>query len=136
MALAFPPEPHRAPRVLLVEDHADTRLMYAEFLSSSFEVLEAADGLEALDLALRHRPDLIVTDVSLPGIDGFELVTRLRRHAVTRQTPIVCLSGYGGDVYEERARKAGCNRIVQKPCLPDELARAVHQLLAEIRGTE
>jgi putative two-component system response regulator len=110
--------------------------MYAEYLSSTFEVIEAADGLEALDLAIQHRPDVIVTDVSLPGIDGFELVKRLRRHALTRRTPVVCLSGYGGDVYAERARKAGCNQIVQKPCLPDELAVAVHQLLAETRGAE
>jgi CheY-like chemotaxis protein len=110
--------------------------MYAEFLSASFEVLEAADGLEALDLAVRHRPDVIVTDVSLPGMDGFELVERLRRQAVTRRTPVVCLSGYGGQVYEERARRAGCNQIVQKPCLPDDLAVTVRQLLAETRGME
>lgn len=110
--------------------------MYAEFLSASFEVLEAADGFEALDLALRHRPDVIVTDVSLPGIDGFELAKRLRRHAVTHRTPIVCLSGYGGEVYEERARKAGCNEMVQKPCLPDELAGAVRRHLDEVRGAE
>lgn len=110
--------------------------MYAEFLSTSFEVFEAADGLQALDLAVRHRPDIIVTDVSLPGIDGFELVERLRRQAVTRRTPVVCLSGYGGEVYAERARRAGCNQIVQKPCLPDELAVTVLELLAEVRGTE
>jgi CheY-like chemotaxis protein len=130
LALAFPPESSRAPRILLVEDHQDTREMYVEYLRLSFDVLEASNGHEGLALALRHRPDVIVTDMSLPGMDGFELAASVRRHAAISRTPVLCLSGYSGELHEERARKARCTALVQKPCLPDALAQAVLQVLA------
>jgi len=120
-----------------VEDHADTRDMYAQFLATSFEVLQAADGHEALLAAEQGRPDAIVTDLSLPGgMDGFELVRQLRRLANTRRTPVLCLSGHSGRMHEERARRAGVDRIVQKPCLPDALSDTLLQLLAETRKPE
>jgi two-component system, cell cycle response regulator DivK len=117
-------------RVLLVEDHADTRQMYAEFLGTEFEVLTAADGVEALKMMSAHAPDLLVTDLSLPGMDGFELVERVRSEPSLRSIPIICLSGYGGTEHEERARAAGCDRILQKPCMPDELAAIVSDEIA------
>lgn len=118
------------PRVLLVEDHADTRQMYAEFLGIEFEVFTAADGVEALTKTRAHVPDLIVTDLSLPGMDGFELIARLRSDARLQSIPIICLSGYGGTEHEERARAAGCDRILLKPCMPDELAAIVSDEIA------
>jgi CheY-like chemotaxis protein len=117
-------------RVLLVEDHADTRQMYAEFLGIEFEVLTAADGVQAFSLMRAHAPDLIVTDLSLPGMDGFELIARVRNDPRLRSIPIICLSGYGGTEHDERARAAGCNRILQKPCMPDELAAVVSDEIA------
>lgn len=117
-------------RVLLVEDHVDTRQMYAEFLGIEFEVLAAADGVQALSMMCAHAPDLIVTDLSLPGIDGFELIARVRNDPSLRSIPIICLSGYGGTEHEERARAAGCDRILQKPCMPDELAAIVSDEIA------
>lgn len=124
---------HRALRVLIVEDHADTRQMYVEFLSELFEVIEAADGNAALAAALQHQPDAIVTDMSLPGMNGFELVERVRGDASTSRIAVLCLSGFGGDVHDERARQAGCNRVVQKPCLPDVLAAAIVEMVDEQR---
>lgn len=118
------------PCVLLVEDHADTRQMYAEFLGIEFEVLAAADGMEALRMMRAHAPDLIVTDLSLPGMDGFELITRVRGDAKLHSIPIICLSGYGGTEHEERARAAGCDRILLKPCMPDQLAAIVSDEIA------
>lgn len=117
-------------RVLLVEDHVDTRQMYAEFLGIEFEVLAAADGVQALSMMRAHAPDLIVTDLSLPGMDGFELIARVRNDPSLRSIPIICLSGYGGTEHEERARAAGCDRILQKPCMPDELAAIVSDEIA------
>lgn len=108
--------------------------MYAEFLGSSFDVLQAPDGHEALTLAAEHKPDVIVTDMTLPGMDGFELVRRFRGLAATSTTPIVSLSGYSGRVHEERAQRAGCDRVVQKPCLPDVLAETLLELLGETRN--
>ena len=120
-----------------MEDHEDTREMYAQCLSTSFEVLQAADGREALAAAQQQRPDAIVTDLSLPGgMDGFELVRQLRRLAITSGIPVLCLSGHSGRMHEERARRAGFDRIVQKPCLPDVLADTLLHLLAETRKPE
>jgi len=107
--------------------------MYVEFLSMTFDVIEAANGIDALAAALQHRPDAIVTDMSLPGMDGFELVERVRRDVTTSRIAVLCLSGYGGDAYEARARQAGCDRVVQKPCLPDALASAILETLAATR---
>ena len=117
-------------RVLLVEDHADTRQMYAEFLGMEFEVMTAANGEDALTRLRTDVPHLIVTDLSLPGIDGFELITRERGDARLQSIPIICLSGYGGYEHEQRARAAGCDRILQKPCMPDELATVVSEEIA------
>ena len=120
------------PHILYVEDHEDTRQMYAEFLGMSFDVICAADG-EAGLARLRERPfDLVITDLSLPGMNGFELVAAIRNDPALRSLPIVCLSGYGGLAHEQRARAAGCDRILQKPCMPDALAEVATGLL---RGT-
>lgn len=123
--------PRGLPRVLLVEDHQDTRQMYAEFLGMEFDVVTAADGEQALDLMRSHLPDVLVTDLSLPGIDGFELIARVRADASFAAIPMICLSGYGGHAHEQRARAAGCDRILQKPCMPDKLAEIVAELVHE-----
>jgi len=119
------------PRVLLVEDHLDTRQMYAEFLGLAFEVVTAADGEDALTMMRLKPPDVIVTDLSLPGIDGFELIARVRSDPALRATPIICLSGYGGHEQEQRALAAGCDRILQKPCMPDALAEVVAETIQD-----
>jgi CheY-like chemotaxis protein len=111
--------------VLLVEDHVDSRQMYAEFLRLQFNVVEADDGVRALQLMQKNRPDIVVTDLALPRMDGFELMQRIRADERLRDVPIIALSGFSGVEYEVRAREAGSNLVLQKPCLPDELARAV-----------
>lgn len=123
--------PHPLPRILLVEDHADTRQMYAEFLGDIFDVAQVADGVEALEFLHAQRPDLVITDLSLPGIDGFELIAKMRQDPALATIPIICLSGYGGHAHERRAAEAGCNRLLQKPCMPDDLARAAAELLRD-----
>jgi len=117
------------PLLLLVEDYADTREMYAEFLSPSFDVLEAANAKEALALLETRVPALVITDFTLPGIDGFELIRQMRGNDLTRQVPVICLSGHGGRAHEERAREAGCDRVLEKPCLPEALARTARELV-------
>ena len=119
-----PPESSPA-TVLLVEDHVDSRQMYAEFLRSQFTVVEADDGVGALQLMQQNRPDIVVTDLALPRMDGFELMQRMRADERLRDVPVIALSGFTGAEYETRAREAGSHLVLQKPCLPDELARAV-----------
>jgi CheY-like chemotaxis protein len=88
------------PLLLIVEDHADTRQLYAEFLGFSYDIQEAADGEQALDAMRRRVPALVITDYSLPGIDGFELIRRMRSQSATRHVPVICLSGYGGSRHQ------------------------------------
>lgn len=118
------PQPRR-PTVLLVEDHVDSRNMYAEFLRLQFDVLEAGDGMGALETMQTARPDVVVTDLALPRMDGYELMERMRADERLRDVPVIALSGFSGTEHEERARKAGSSLLLQKPCLPDDLARAV-----------
>ena len=122
------------PLLLIVEDYADTRQMYAEFLSASFQVLQARDGREALALLETSVPALVITDLTLPGIDGFELIRRMRQKSSTRGVPVICLSGHGGDAHEQRAREVGCDRLLEKPCLPESLAQTARELVR--RGLE
>lgn len=124
----FHGEPGRGPLLLVVEDHADTRAMYVEYLSQTFLVEEAATAHDGLEIARRRPPDLVVTDLSLPGMDGLELVQAMRQDTRLRDVPAICLSGYGAHTYEARAREVGCE-LLQKPCLPDELAAHVKRLL-------
>jgi CheY-like chemotaxis protein len=129
-AIAGPDTPY-VPALLLVEDHEDTRQMYSEFLAMSFEVLSAPDGETGLSLLRERRVDLVITDLSLPGMDGFELIAAIRGDSGLREIPIVCLSGYGGLAHEQRARAAGCDRILQKPCMPDALADVATELIRQ-----
>ena len=103
--------------------------MYAEFLRELFDVRQAADGKEALTSMRDLPPDLVITDLSLPGMDGFELVRSIRRDAVLAKVPIICLSGHADAAHEQRALDAGADQVLQKPCLPDQLAAAAVSLL-------
>ena len=121
------------PLLLLVEDHADTRQMYAEFLGPSFDIVEAADAEQAIAAMRQRVPALVITDYSLPGIDGFELIRQMRGSETTRDVPVICLSGYSGNVHQREALAVGCDLVLEKPCQPDALARAAETLAAEGR---
>ena len=116
--------------VLLAEDHVDTRMFYAELLRSSFDVIETGRGDQALTLARENLPALIVTDLSLPGITGLELAKALKGDASTKNIPILCLSGYSDADTSTAAAASGIDRLVTKPCMPDDLLAHVSELLA------
>ena len=130
------PPPSGLATVLLVEDHVDSRTMYAEFLRLQFNVVEAGDGIGALELMREGRPDVVVTDLALPRMDGFELMERMRADERLRDVPIIALSGFSGGEHEARARRAGSSLVLQKPCLPDELARAVESAAKNRKDTQ
>ena len=129
--------PHRRSRpdekpdlILLVDDYQDGREMYADSLRfAGYRTLEASSGPEALELALDRRPSLILMDLSLPGIDGWEVTARLKKDARTRHIPIVALTAHALQEERERAERAGCDAFVAKPCLPEELLAEVQRLL-------
>lgn len=115
-----------APLVLLVEDDHDTREMYSEYLSySGLRVTEAPSGRTALERVREQTPDVVVTDIAMPGMDGLELSRRLRAQEPTRDVPIIAVTGNP----TERAREAGCNVMLEKPCTPDHLLQVIEHIL-------
>jgi CheY-like chemotaxis protein len=119
-----------APLILVVDDYQDAREMYSEYLQySGFRVAEARNGNEALQQAFALTPDLILMDLSLPGMDGWEATRRLKADPSTRHIPIVALTGHALAGASEGARRAGCDSFVTKPCLPDDLVVEVRRML-------
>jgi two-component system, cell cycle response regulator DivK len=123
-----------APLILVVDDYQDAREMYAEYLQfSGFRVAEARNGNEAVAQAFSLRPDLILMDLSLPGMDGWEATRVLKSDERTRHIPVVALTGHALAGASEGARKAGCDSFVTKPCLPDDLVVEVRRMLDTVR---
>jgi two-component system, cell cycle response regulator DivK len=119
-----------APLILVVDDYQDAREMYAEYLQfSGFRVAEARNGNEAVEQAFALKPALILMDLSLPGMDGWEATRRLKADEATRHIPIVALTGHALAGASEGARRAGCDSFVTKPCLPDDLVVEVRRML-------
>ena len=120
-----------APLILVVDDYQDAREMYAEYLVfSGFRVAEARNGNEAVAQAFALTPDLILMDLSLPGMDGWEATRLLKADERTKHIPVVALTGHALAGASEGARKAGCDSFVTKPCLPDDLVVEVRRMLS------
>jgi two-component system, cell cycle response regulator DivK len=125
----------RQPLVLVVEDYDDAREMYAAYLQfSGFRVAEAIDGVEAIEKTLALMPDIILMDLALPKMDGWEATRRLKSDERTKHIPVVALTGHALAGHAEGARQAGCDSFVTKPCLPDALVAEIQRMLA-VGGT-
>ena len=130
------------PLVLVVEDYQDAREMYAAYLQfSGFEVAEAGNGIEAIEKTRELLPDIVLMDLALPRMDGWEATRRLKNDELTKHIPIVALTGHALAGHAEGAREAGCDAFVTKPCLPDALVAEIKRLLDQHRrksenGTE
>jgi CheY-like chemotaxis protein len=124
----------KAPLILVVDDYQDAREMYAEYLQfSGFRVAEARNGNEAVSQAFELKPDLILMDLSLPGMDGWEATRVLKADDRTRHIPVVALTGHALAGASEGAKKAGCDSFVTKPCLPDDLVVEVRRMLDAVK---
>jgi CheY-like chemotaxis protein len=120
------------PRVLLVDDYPDAREMYSEYLEfSGFQVVEASNGVEALQRALDDNPDIILMDLSLPVMDGWEATRRLKADTRTAGIPVVALTGHALAGASEEAKTAGCDAFVTKPCLPEDLVKEIKKVLEQ-----
>ena len=114
-------------RVLVVEDHEDNRRIVRDLLTSAgYEVVEALTGVEGVTMAETHRPDLILMDIQLPGLDGYEATRRIKANPVLRAIPIIAVTSYALSGDDVKAREAGCDAYVTKPFSP-------RALLAKIR---
>jgi two-component system cell cycle response regulator DivK len=122
--------------VLVVDDFADNREMYSEYLSfSGYDVIEAKNGVEAIAAAQDRLPDIIVMDLSLPLMDGWEATRRLKADERTRQIPVVALTGHALPGHSRGAREAGCDSFLAKPCLPDQLVAEIRRMLESGNAT-
>jgi CheY-like chemotaxis protein len=120
----------KGPLVLIVDDVQDNRTVYVLFLRfSGFRVAEAENGLEALHQAETLMPDVIVMDLSLPVMDGWEATRRLKKDPRTKKIPVVVLTGHALPEHARAAREAGCDLVITKPCLPDQLMDAIRRML-------
>ena len=116
--------------VLVVEDYQDAREMYMAYLQfSGYRVAEATDGFEAVEKSIELLPDIILMDLALPRMDGWEATRRLKSDERTKDIPIVALTGHALAGFAEGARLAGCDAFVTKPCLPDALVAEIKRLL-------
>ena len=119
------------PLALLVEDHQETREMYAQWLAfSGLRVAEAATVDEAIAKAVQLRPHVITTDMGLHGgADGCNLCERLKADERTREIPVIAVTAWAMGDHVERAKQAGCDSVLIKPCLPEELLAEIQRLL-------
>jgi len=124
------------PLVLLVEDDRDARVMFAASLEhAGFRVEQAHNGLQALERTFDLLPDAILTDLNIPGIDGYELTRRLKNDPRTRAIPVLAVTGYPPFTQDPaRAGRAGCDAILLKPCDSGELTRTLTMQITAARG--
>jgi len=120
----------RGPLVLIVEDDPETRQFYAHALErQGFRTEQAHNGRQALEKAREDAPDLVLADIALPGMDGIELCRELRADVRMRAIPVIAITGYGDRSYSDRARGAGADRVLTKPCDPETLVAEAWRLL-------
>ena len=115
-------------RILVIEDQEDNRAILRDLLTSAgFSVLEAVNGAEGVTKARSELPDLILMDIQMPVMDGYEATRRIKADAATASIPIIAVTSYALSGDEVRAREAGCSGYVAKPFSP-------RQLLGQVRG--
>ena len=120
----------RGKHILIADDYPDAIDIWAIFLRAfGYEVSTAADGAEALSQAERALPDLIVLDLEMPGISGFEAARRLRQCPSTHDIPLIAATGYSHHRQLSLARDAGFDRVMVKPIDPDSLLEEIEKLL-------
>jgi two-component system cell cycle response regulator DivK len=125
------------PLILIVEDHSELRQMYVqELILSGFDVIEAANGADAITHTSERFPDVVLMDLSLPVLDGWEATRRLKVDSRTKHIPVVALTAHDGSGELQRATRAGCDWFVPKPCQPHDLIEEIRRVLAGRRGIQ
>lgn len=116
--------------VLVADDEADNRaIMTAVLTASGYRVVEARDGAQAVEAALRERPDLILLDMAMPVMSGWEAARRLKSMDQTRAIPILAFTAFALAGDDLKAREAGCEGYVSKPCVPADVVRTIRETI-------
>ena len=117
-------------RILVVEDQEDNRQILRDLLANAgYEMIEAVDGEQALTQAAKHTPDLILMDIQLPLLDGYEATRRIKADPVLNHIPIIVVTSYALSGDEDKARRAGCDAYVAKPYSPRALLAKIREYL-------
>ena len=117
-------------RVLVVEDTEDNRQIIRDLLSSAgYEIIEAVTGGQGVAMAAEHRPDLILMDMQLPVLDGYEATRRIKADPALRDIPVIAVTSYALSGDEAKTREAGCDAYIAKPFSPRELLGKVREML-------
>ena len=118
------------PLILVVDDYEDNRDMYSQYLQfAGLRVAEAANGKEALSKTAELMPDLIVMDLSLPGVDGWQATRMIKQDPKTRDILVLALTGHALEGASQGAKDAGCDAFLTKPCLPEDLHQEIQRML-------
>ena len=118
-------------RILVVEDHEDNRRILRDLLGAAgYEMIEAHDGAQALEKVAASKPDLILMDIQLPGIDGYEVTRRIKADPVLSAIPIIAVTSYALAGDDGKARAAGCDDYVAKPFSPRQLLAKIREYLS------
>jgi two-component system cell cycle response regulator DivK len=118
-------------RILVVEDHEENRRLLRDLLTSfGYELIEAVTGEEGLVSAETHRPDLILMDIQLPGLDGYETTRRIKANPALRRIPVIAVTSYALSGDDVKALEAGCDAYVTKPFDPAELLEKIRGYLS------
>ena len=117
-------------RILVVEDHEENRRIMRDLLTSAgYEMIEAVTGEDGVALAERERQDLILMDIQLPGLDGYEATRQIKANPALRSIPIIAVTSYALSGDDVKAREAGCDAYVTKPFSPRALLAKIHEYL-------
>jgi two-component system cell cycle response regulator DivK len=117
-------------RILVVEDQEDNRQILRDLLSNAgYDMIEAEDGVQAIAAAAQHRPDLILMDIQLPTLDGYEATRQIKSDPALSAIPIIVVTSYALSGDEDKAREAGCDAYVAKPYSPRALLAKIREYL-------
>lgn len=118
-------------KVLVLEDSDDSRELFGMVLRSRGCEVELAESVpEALELAFSQQPDIVISDIGLPDIDGYEFVRRLRQMSGLERVPVIALSGYATEKDKRRSSEAGFDLHLAKPIEPDQIINSIHDVLS------
>jgi two-component system, cell cycle response regulator DivK len=117
-------------RILVIEDNADNRRILRVLLANAgFDLIEAFDGEKGVAMAEQHRPDLILMDIQLPVLDGYETTRRIKANPQLSDIPIIAVTSYALSGDEIKAREAGCDGYITKPFSPRAILTRIRELL-------
>lgn len=115
-------------KVLVAEDNMDNRIIAVEILEAfGYEVVQASNGLEAMEMTVKEKPDLVLLDLSMPKMDGWEVVQQLKSSDETSKIPVIAFTAHAMMGDDRKAKDAGCDDYIAKPCTPKNLIKKVDE---------